>query len=529
MTLTARNTGPALRLTEFSVLRLRAAPVHRVLLVSMNRIAKIGRVVLFTVGALAGVMLLAGLAVVLFVDVNDYKPRVEAAASSAFGMAVSIEGNMGVSFAPGLRVTLENVRINNRGTELAAIQEVDVGILLLPLLLQQQIHYGSVKTKGARIYLERSRDGIFNFQKTPVPGHPARPLDLPKVIFSDVNVVFADKESGNNMAFDACEGDLADLKHPGGAPFLKRISLNGKVTCATMRNNSKSATDLKFDVVATDGIFDLKPITLLAYGGNGMATMRIDRSVDVPTTDLDFKLDRFHVEQYFKPKPSAKHVSGRMDFTMKVAMQGRGQAMRRSATGVMTLSGNNLTLNGVNLDAELPKFASSQDFNLLDLGAVLFAGPVGLAVTKGYELTSLTQRADGSTSIRTAVSKWKIDKGVAYAQDVALVTPQNRLALQGGLDFVDKEYRDVVVALVDEYGCATVRQKISGPFNKPAVDKSHFLIPLGAVVRLIEKTKSLLTGREKCEAFYSGSLPPPKAMDKTKTSEKVAGAARPLD
>ena len=215
-----------------------------------------------------------------------------------------------------------------------------------------------------------------------------------------------------------------------------------------------------------------------------------------------------------------------MDFNMKVTMQGRGQAMRRSATGVMTLSGNNLTLNGVNLDAELPKFASSQDFNLLDLGAVLFAGPVGLAVTKGYELTSLTQRADGNTPIRTAVSKWKIDKGVAYAQDVALVTPQNRLALQGGLDFVDKEYRDVVVALVNEYGCATVRQKISGPFNNPAVDKSHFLIPLGAVVRLIEKTKSLLTGREKCEAFYNGTLPPPKAMDKTKTSEKVAGAAQ---
>ena len=118
---------------------------------------------------------------------------------------------------------------------------------------------------------------------------------------------------------------------------------------------------------------------------------------------------------------------------------------------------------------------------------------------------------------------------MAYAQDVALVTPENRLALQGGLDFVDKEYRDVVVALVNEYGCATVRQKISGPFNNPAVDKSHFLIPLGAVVRLIEKTKSLLTGREKCEAFYSGSLPPPKALDKTKTSEKVAGAARLLD
>ena len=176
MTLAAIDTGPTVRLTAFSVLRLRAATVRRVLLVSMNRIAKIGRVLLFAVGGLAGTLLLAVLIVVLFVDVNDYKPRVEAAASRAFGMAVTIEGNMGVSFAPGLHVALENVQIHNRGTELAVIREVDVGIQLLPLL-QQQIHYSSVKTQGARLYFERSREGIFNFQKTPVPGHPAPSLD----------------------------------------------------------------------------------------------------------------------------------------------------------------------------------------------------------------------------------------------------------------------------------------------------------------------------------------------------------------
>ena len=494
----------------------------------MNRMAKTWRGLLFAIGGLAGMVLLAAIAVVLFVDVNSYKPRVEAAASNASGMTVTIEGKMGVSFGPGLRVALEDVRVQNRGTDLAFMKEADLGIQLLPLL-QQQIRYGSIKTKGARIYIERSRDGVFNYQKTLIPGQPARPLDLSNVSFTDLNVVYADKQFGNSMEFETCDGELADMKHPGGAPFLKRISLNGKFTCATARNNNKTATELKFDMVANEGVFDFKPIAMRAYGGIGTATMRIDRSVDIPTTDLHYKLTQFRIEQYFKPNASAKHLSGVMDFTLNVAMRGRGPAMRRSAVGEMTLSGNNLTLNGVNLDEELPKFASSQEFNLFDLGAVLFAGPVGLAVTKGYELTSLTQRSAGNTQIRTAVSKWKIDKGVAYAQDVALVTPENRLALQGGLDFVDKEYQDVVLAMVDEYGCAKIRQKISGPFSKPAVDKSHILIPVGAIVKLVEKAKSLISGRENCEAFYNGSLPPPKATDKNKAGGNVASAVRRPD
>ena len=481
--------------------------------------AKKSRVLLFAVGGLVGIVLLAVIGLLFFVDINSYKPRVEAAASTAFGMAVTIEGPMRLSFAPGLRVALENVRIQNRGSELAFLKEADLAIQLLPLI-QQQVRASRIEIKGARIYIERNRDGVFNFQKS--PGQPARPLDLPKVSFADLNLIYADKQAGNRAEFDACEGDLADMKHPGGAPFLKRISLTGKFTCAQLQNNNKLATDLKFSVAATEGVFDLNPVTMQAYGGKGTATMHIDRSVDVPLTKLDFKLSQFHIEQYFKPKDSGKSVSGLMDFTLNVSMRGRGQAMRRSSVGEMTLSGNNLVLNGVNLDAELPKFVSSQDFSLIDLGAVLFAGPVGLAVTKGYELTALTQRAAGNTPIRTAISKWHIEKGVAYAKDVALVTPANRLALQGGLDFVDHEYQDVVVALLDEYGCATIQQKISGPFSKPAADKSNLLIPVGPFLKLLEKAKTLVTGREKCEAFYNGSLPAPTAP--VKASEKVASA-----
>ena len=178
----------------------------------------------------------------------------------------------------------------------------------------------------------------------------------------------------------------------------------------------------------------------------------------------------------------------------------------------MSLSGMSLILVGADLDKEIWNYKSSQNFNLIDMCAFLFAGPMGLAASKGYELARLGQQNGGSTQIRTMVSKWKVEKGVAYAKDVAMATRENRLALQGGLDFVNDEYDDAIVALIDSSGCAKVRQKIRGPFSKPVVEKLGVLASLAGPLReLLSKARALFPGtRERCEVFYSGSVAPPK-------------------
>ncbi len=454
-------------------------------------------------------VLLAGLAIRLFVDINAHKPRIETALSEAFRMQVTIDGQVGFAFFPGLHITLENTHIRNRGTELAFLKEADLAIELLPLL-QREFNYSHIATKGVRIYIERDRDGHYNYERPPIAGI-SRPLDLPKVSFADLTVVFADKQTGGGVESTACNGELTDMRHPGGAPFLKRISLNGQFTCGEVRGKTRSATDLKFSVAATEGVFDFQPVTMRAYGGQGSGTMHMDRSLEEPTLALNYKLTQFRIEQYFKPPASGKSFSGLMDFATSLSMHGRTRpAMRQSAKGEMSLSGKNLTLNGMDLDKELPKFASSQSFNLIDLGAVLLVGPVGLAATKGYELSTLGGQTGGSTPVRTVVSRWNVEKGVAYAKDVALTTPENRLALQGGLNFVNNEYQDVVIALIDANGCAEVRQKFSGPFNKPVADKSRILNPAGPFMKLLEKAKTLVAGPGKCDVFYTGSLAAPK-------------------
>ena len=163
------------------------------------------------------------------------------------------------------------------------------------------------------------------------------------------------------------------------------------------------------------------------------------------------------------------------------------------------------------LDRQMKKFELSQNLNLFDVSALLFVGPISLVVTKGAELASLSKSTGTGTSIREVISRWKVDKGVAHAVDVALTTNENRVAVHGDLNFVSDQYQDVVVALVDANGCAKARQKVTGPFSNPTADQSNILLPVGPLLRLLYSAKALVSGgRNKCDVFYSGLLPSPK-------------------
>lgn len=478
----------------------------------MRRIPKALKILLVALGALAAALVLAALAVLVFVDVDDYKPRVETAASGALGMSVAVDGHLRIGFIPGPYIALENVRVRNRGTEIAFVEDAELAIELLPLF-RQELRYGSITLNRARISIERGRDGRYNYQKPPDATATFHPLQLRRLSFPELTVVYADRQTGSGFESRNCKGELTNVRHPGGAPFLTRLSVSGEFTCGEVRGKGTAVSDLKFSLEATDGIFDFKPVTMRVFGGQGSGSMRLDRSAAVPVLGLDYSLSKFRIAEFFKTLPPGKSVGGVMDFSTTLSMRGLTRVeLRQSANGEMSLSGTNLTLGGVDLDRQLSKYEASQSFNLFDMTAFLLAGPVGLVVTKGYEFSSLAQQAGGTTQIRAVVSRWKVEKGVAHARDVALATRDNRLALQGGLDFVDDEFDEVVVALIDSNGCVRVRQKVRGPFGKPAVEKPSVLASLaGPVLNLLGKAAQLVPGTGgKCEVFYNGSLAQPK-------------------
>jgi AsmA protein len=259
-----------------------------------------------------------------------------------------------------------------------------------------------------------------------------------------------------------------------------------------------------------EGVFDLKPVTLSLFGGQGAGSIHAEFGRAVRAYRVQYSLSKFQLAEFYKAFSPTSSGQGAMDFSANLSMAGKTiDQLTQSTGGHASLRAENLTLRIGDLDRELADYESSQNFNLIDLGAVFFAGPFGLAVTKGYNFATIFAGSGGSTHVLRLVSEWHVERGVAQAQDVAMATKKNRIALKGGLDFANGRFKDVTVAAVDADGCATVLQRIHGSFEKPEIEKPNVLASLtGPVTRLLTKAKRLLGG--KCEVFYAGSVAQPQ-------------------
>jgi len=478
------------------------------------------KIILFGAGGIVALLFLGAAAVVLFVDVNTHKPWLEAAASDALGMEVRIGGRMGIGFFPGFHVTLEDIRIRNREADVASAKETILGIELLPLL-HKELRIVRIGMKHPRISIEQDRDGKFNFE---TPGEESGKktawetkgrrfsLDVTKISFSDGALFYADKKTDEVLEAGDFSLDVNRLRFTGGKTqdLLKNLSFAAEFDCKEFRKGSLAISNLKLRIEGKDGIFDFHPVTMRLFGGQGSGSLRADFSGSVPQYHVRYSLSRFRIEEFLKTLSPKKAAEGSMDFSSTLAMSGKTTIeMKRSAGGEVSLRGENLTLDGIDLDRTSFRYESSQSFNLVDVGAFFFAGPFAPLITKGYNFASLFQGSGGSSRIPVLVSDWEVERGVARAKDVAMATNENRIALVGSLDFTNERFDDVTVAMVDGKGCVTVRQKIRGPFRKPEVEKVSVLqSAAGSVLKLIEQAKNLFG--EQCEVFYAGSVAPPK-------------------
>ncbi|MCG6866528.1 MAG: AsmA family protein [Thiogranum sp.] len=390
-------------------------------------------------------------------------------------------------------------------------KEARIGVGLLSLL-RKELQARNIALEQPMISIERDSDGTFNFEKPDAAGAASPALSLAKLSLSDASFLYADKQSGEGFEVGDCSLVLLRLHLSSGQSrdLMKDLSFMVALACGEIRAKRFAASELKVAAEGRDGVFDFKPVTMDVFGTQGSGNIRADFSGAVPVYSVRYSLPEFHIKEAFKTLSPQQAAEGTMDFSATLSMRGKtAHGMKRTLRGQISLQGENLTLIGTDLDKTFSRFESSQNFNPVDLAAFFYAGPFGLVVTKGYNIASIFQGAEGS-SIRKLVSNWNVEHGQAQAQDVAMVTDENRIALQGSLNFVNETFDDVIVALIDAKGCAMVQKKMHGTFHKPVVEKPNILQSLsGPALKLLKKGKNALTGAE-CDVFYTGSLAPPK-------------------
>src|SRR5262245_19709532 len=130
----------------------------------MNRLLKILGVV---VGVIVLLLVVAGVAVTMLVDPNDYKDEITAAVQDATGRELTLAGDLARDVFPTIRIAMGEGTLSNApgfGAEpMARIESASLSVGLLPLL-SQRVEIGSARLTGLTLNLARDARGRNNWQ-----------------------------------------------------------------------------------------------------------------------------------------------------------------------------------------------------------------------------------------------------------------------------------------------------------------------------------------------------------------------------
>lgn len=470
---------------------------------------RVPRLAIYVVLGSATLLVVALALLVVLLDPTTHKSRIEDAASRRLGMEVSVNGPLVLRWRPGAYLVLRDVRARKRGADIIVAREAVLGIELMSLL-RGEPHVHSVALHDGVFAIVRTADGRFNFQKDPAPG-PRPERAGPDISFSRATITYTDPRFEQGIEGRGCRGDVRRVHLAAGDKrLLARLSFEGDAACADLRAGGIAFVEASTGAVSDQGVIQFQPIRARLFDAQGSGRVRADFSGAVPAYHVEHTLQQFPTEQMLKSLSLKEMASGRMDLSANLVMQGRSaKELQQSMKGTVSLRGQRLIYNGADLDLQFDRFESSQNFNLFDVGALFLAGPAGLLVTKGVDFASAAQGARGRSEIRTLVSDWTVERGVARAHDVAMATAGHRVALKGGIDLVNDRFQDMTIALIDPKGCAKVQQQVRGTLQKPQVEKPNPVEAIaGPAVRLLKKGAELIAG-DSCEVFYAGAVPAP--------------------
>ena len=264
--------------------------------------------------------------------------------------------------------------------------------------------------------------------------------------------------------------------------------------------------DFKFSIVNGTYRWESKWVRLFGENATGSSDVTIQPFADIPTISINYTVTKFYAEEMLTTFLEDTVVTGPLSLSMNLNAQGVDwTSIVNNLNGQINLSGKDLLLYGLDADQIIEKFKRSQSFNLIDLGAVLLAGPVGIAVTKGSDIAGIFVFNSGErTTINKLVSNWKIKNGTFRIDDAAFTTNKNRVASNGYIDF-SKDSLDLNIALIDKNGCSIFSQRAYGNLNEPTLESVKIVgTILSPVTNLVEDILGI-----DCDVFYDGTVKHP--------------------
>lgn len=453
------------------------------------------------------------IALLLF-DINSYRTRMEADASQMTGLDVKINGKVRLSFFP-FGLSANDMLFTNKEGEILSLEHIKLGTELIPLL-KKQLRVTSCELVRPTATIVKNVSGKYNFENTAkksTKGWSINALSFNGLKVSGGTLVYLDKTTGEKTELKGINLTIKDLSIEGThGDIMKNLSFTGSMDCKELQKKDLKIDNIKGSIKADKGVFTLKPLTIAVFGAKGEGDIGADRTEADSVYTINLSVTKLDLEKLQESFAIERLIGGKGDLVASLTVKEKGDRnLISSINGTLSLRGDNLITYTVDLDKALSSYEASQTFNLVDVGAFFIAGPLGSAALKGYRYGDVYYRTRGGHgTIAQLVSQWKIKDGVAEATDCALATRHYRVALKGKLNLVSERYENVIVALLDDKGCAQLKQNISGPFGAPQVGTVSAVKSLAdPILHLYRKAKRFVQGG-KCEVFYTGAVEQPR-------------------
>jgi uncharacterized protein involved in outer membrane biogenesis len=315
-----------------------------------------------------------------------------------------------------------------------------------------------------------------------------------------------DTITSKNLSFEFKDIYFYDNIDPN--PFVTLYTY-GILKADVIESSSFKFNDFDFKINVTNGSYELRQEVVRLFGEDavGKSILTLNPFMEIPNYKLKLNDVRFSAEKMLKAFNEDSVIIGPLRLSLDLTSYGsQWDSVVSNVSGTINLSGTNLLLYGMDADEIIDKFKRSQSFNLVDLGAVLLAGPIGIAVTKGTDFARIFVLNSGkSTKLNKLASNWTINDGVFNIEDAAFATNKNRVALTGTIGFSNSNL-DLTIALLNSNGCSIFSQQVYGNLNSPTMGKVKVV---GTVLAPVTNLVDDVTGKD-CVVFYQGSVEHPK-------------------
>lgn len=252
---------------------------------------------------LFAVLVIAAVALVMFVDVNRFKPQIESFVQQTYQRDLTIDGDLSLSVFPSLAVELPKMSLTESGSDKTALSldSANVSVKLMPLL-SGNVQADVISIAGLNADIIRRPDGSTNIDDLMGGGDPANnekpaestqesgsglalgEIDIGGIELSNANVSFDDQQAGSKWTASDLNLKTGALSDGSETP----VSLTLKATGTNPRLAMDVALDARLALALAAQRITSPELTLKINGS--VDAMPIDQTVEIKGLSADAKL-----------------------------------------------------------------------------------------------------------------------------------------------------------------------------------------------------------------------------------------------